>query len=200
MKRAFFILFSTLSVATAACLVLFTLLRWNGHMSFMRVPTNAMAPFFNQEDQIICEGFSMMSKPPARGSVVTFTTEGLPGILPEGAAPVIFMKRVIGLPGDKLQLVGRTLLINGRPASDFFDCGGIQYVLPLSYPGTRGMDIAHPYVVPEDHVVVFGDNSADSFDSRYWGPLPMKNLRHTYWFHVKRAEVKNIEQGAKAKS
>lgn len=187
MRRAFFILFSTLAVAGGACLVLFVLLRWNGHMSALRVPTEAMAPFLHKEDTIICEGFSMLSKPPARGDVVTFTTEGVPGILPEGAAPVTFMKRVVGLPGDKLQLVDKTLLINGHPASKYFDCSGIQYVLPRSLPNSRGVDIAHAYVVPADHVVVFGDNSANSLDSRYWGPLPMKNLRHTYWFHLKRA-------------
>lgn len=190
MRRAFFILFSTVAVAGAACLGLFVLLRWNGHMSFLRVPTEAMAPFFHKEDTIICEGFSMLSKPPARGDVVTFTTEGVPGILPPDAAPVTYMKRVVGLPGDKLQLVDKSLLINGRPASDYFDCGGIDYVLPLSLSKTHGVDISHPYVVPEEHVVVFGDNSADSFDSRYWGPLPMKNLRHTYWFHVSRAPQK----------
>jgi len=95
---------------------------------------------------------------------------------------------VVGLPGDKLQLVDKVLLINGRPASEYFDCRGIEYVPALR--DSHGMDIAHPYVVPEAHVVVFGDNSASSFDSRYWGPLPMKNLRHTYWFHVRRAEAK----------
>lgn len=190
MQRAFFILCSTIAVAGAACLGLFVLLRWNGHMSLLRVPSNAMAPFLHKNDEIVGEGFSMLSNPPKRGDVVSFTTAGIPGILPEGVAPEIFMKRVVGLPGDKLQLVDKTLLINGRPASEHFDCSGIQYVPALAFSGAHGMDIVQPYVVPEDHVVVFGDNSADSFDSRYWGPLPMKNLRHTYWFHVRRAEVK----------
>ncbi|MGV3664365.1 MAG: signal peptidase I [Prosthecobacter sp.] len=196
MRRAFFILFSTLAVVGATCLVVFVLLRWNGHMNALRIPTNAMAPFLNQDDQIICEGFSMMSKPPARGDVVSFTTEGVSGILPEGAAPVIFMKRVVGLPGDKLQLVGKTLHINGHPASEFFDCSGIQYVLPRPLPNSHGVDIAHAYVVPADHVVVFGDNSANSLDSRYWGPLPMKNLRHTYWFHLRRASPSGREKSS----
>lgn len=195
MRRAFFILFSTLAVVGAACLSSFVLLRWNGHMSLLRVPTQAMAPFLHQGDTIVCEGFSMLSKPPKRGDVVTFTTKDVPGIVPEGAAPVIYMKRVVGLPGDKLQLVDKTLLINGRPASEFFDCTGIQYVLPLALSKSNGVDIAQPYVVPEAHVVVFGDNSANSFDSRYWGPLPMKSLLHTYWFHVRRAE-----QGGREKS
>lgn len=187
MKRVLFILFSSIAVLGTTVLVLFVSLRHAGHMNAMHVPSDAMAPFLGKDDQILCEGFSMLSDPPKRGDVVTFTTEGLPGIRPDGVAPLMFVKRVVGLPGDKLQLVGKTLHINGRPASRHFDCTGIHYLLPDAGTGSSAMDLSHPYIVPEAHVVVLGDNSANSHDSRHWGPLPMKNLRHTYWFHLSRA-------------
>lgn len=187
MKRALFLLFSSMAVVIAVVLGLFVTLRMAGHMTAHNVPTDAMSPLLRKGDQILCEGFSMMSAPPGRGDVVTFTTEGVAGILPEGGAPVIFMKRVVGLPGDTLQLVNGTLRINNQPASDYFDCTDIHYVLPHQELNRHGVDVSHPYIVPKDHVVVFGDNSANSLDSRYWGALPMKNLRHTYWFHLKHA-------------
>ncbi|WP_395741651.1 signal peptidase I [Prosthecobacter sp.] len=170
---------------------LLVLLRATGQIEALRVPTNAMAPFLRVDDTIIAQALTLHNQLPQRGDVVTFTTKGIPGIeKPYDQKSLIFMKRVAGLPGDKLQFVNGMLQINDRPVGDYYDVSHIPYVLVPGALTKSGIDLSKPYVVPADHVVVLGDNSANSYDSRHWGPLPIKNLRQKYWFHFKHAPVR----------
>ncbi len=167
----------TLFVAT--CLAtLAILLRFAGLLAVYKVPTNAMAPFFNKGDTIVAQGLSLHSGLPKRGEVITFTTDGIVGIY--APKPQIYIKRVAGLPGDKLHLVNDVLRINDQPVSEHYDVSNIHYVIL----GRGATDLSQPYTVPPDHVFALGDNSANSSDSRFWGPVPVRNLRQLYWFHL----------------
>lgn len=165
------------SIIAAVLIGAWIMLATTGLVKTYSVPTNGMATFIRKGDHIIAEGFSIHSKLPNRGDVVTFTTEGIKSPYMRMPEPVIFIKRIIGLPGDRLEFKEGVLHINDKPVSGYFDATGITH-LPM-------MSLAKGSVtVPPDHLFVMGDNSGNSLDSRYWGPLPVKNLRQKYWLHL----------------
>jgi signal peptidase I len=126
---------------------------------------------------------------PARGDVVVFS-------LPKDSS-VSYIKRVIGLPGDRIQMVDGLLHINGAPvkrerAGDFIDDdngaavrrwretlpNGVSYET-LDLEDNGALDNTDEYVVPPGHYFMMGDNRDDSLDSRVpWGVgyVPFENL------------------------
>jgi len=167
------------SIVTAILYAAWAVLATTGMLKTYSVPTNGMATFITKGDQIVAERFSLLGGLPQRGDVVMFTTEGIKSPYMKMPKPVIFIKRLIGLPGDRLEFKDGVLQVNDRPVSAYFDAKDITH-LPL-------MNLApgKSVTVPKDHVFVMGDNSGNSLDSRYWGPLPVANLRQKYLFHLK---------------
>jgi signal peptidase I len=103
-----------------------------------------------------------------------------------------FVKRVIGVPGDRVRLVNKQVFVNGqllqepyahfsRPANDLFrDNFPRLDVAPGETPEwwlmLRKLVEDGQLIVPEDHYFVMGDNRDDSYDSRYWGFVPAANI------------------------
>ncbi|WP_395737512.1 signal peptidase I [Prosthecobacter sp.] len=167
------------SILVAVLFVAWCVLSITGMVKIYSVPTNAMATFVTKGDQLVAERFSLLRGLPQRGDVMTFTTAGIKLIETHAPAPQTYIKRVVGLAGDKLQFKDSMLHINGRPVEECFDVTHIHYV-PAGLLSEN-----KEYTVPADHLFMMGDNSANSSDSRYWGPLPIENLRQKYWFHFK---------------
>ena len=182
LTKLWFGFFVGLAVVAGVLLMLFVILRSANLVRPYLVPTNGMADFIRKGDHVMTEGFSILAGLPNRGDVVVFSTEGIKMPYMPPGPPEMYIKRVVGLPGDELEFKGEVLHINEKPVSEYFDVGEIRY-LPLIrlVPGNR-------VKVPKDHLFVMGDNSANSSASRYWGPVPVKNLRQKYWFHYHRAE------------
>jgi signal peptidase I len=83
-----------------------------------------------------------------------------------------FIKRVKGLPGERVELINKQLFINGTRIEDPY-----AHFDPDSGPNPRTpRDNFPPFVVPEGYVFVLGDNRDHSHDSRFWGPVPVKDI------------------------
>ena len=131
-------------------------------------------------DQVFVDKFTYNFVKPHRGDVFVFRTDnifGIPGD-PETGAP-FFIKRLTGLAGDTLRIEPPVLYVNGKVATGF----GFRRVMAAK-EGYRGYalgrdylsDPTKTYMVPPRHFFAMGDNSYNSYDSRWWGPVPEENL------------------------
>ena len=88
-------------------------------------------------------------------------------------AGIDFIKRVVGTPGDKIQIINNKVYINNR----LYNCKYAKWasgkILP-AYDSPR--DNYGPVTVPKNELFVMGDNRDNSFDSRYWGFVPYKDV------------------------
>ena len=94
-----------------------------------------------------------------RGDVIVFKYPNDP--------EVAYVKRLIGLPGEKVEMVGRTIYINGKPLAENYT----QYIDAGSIYEHYG-----PYSVRENSYFAMGDNRDNSQDSRFWGFVPRGHI------------------------
>ncbi len=122
-----------------------------------RIPSESMVPTLEVGDRVFVNKFIYRFTEPERGDIVVF--ESVNG----GEEDLI--KRVVGGPGDEIEVRSGTLLVNGEEQEEPY----LNKELPFngSYEPTE---------VPEGEVFVMGDNRANSADSRVFGPLPVENI------------------------
>ncbi len=111
------------------------------------VPTQSMEPTIMAKDRLIGSRLSYKNSDPERGDIIIFK-------YPDDEK-VLFIKRVIGLPGEKVEIHDGNVYIDGA-------------VLEEPYLTVRTEGNFGPYEVPEGHFFMMGDNRNNSSDSRYW--------------------------------
>lgn len=163
-----------------------------------RIPSGSMMPTLLIGDFILVNKFTygirlpvinkkiVAMNEPKRGDIVVFRYPKQPSI--------DYIKRIVGLPGDRIAYDKKNLYVNGKPVkrvslgiyqgvgqgenmtgTEHFleDLGGVEHSILISHeaPSLNGV-----YIVPQGHYFVMGDNRDNSNDSRYWGMVPEQNL------------------------
>jgi signal peptidase I len=165
-----------------------------------RIPSGSMMPTLLIGDFILVNKFSygvrlpvvnlriLDTGTPQRGDVAVFR-------YPEDPK-VDFIKRIVGVPGDRIVYMNKVLYINGEQAPQRYlegyvgtgsgnvmtgarrlqeDLTGTEHEI-LIMPGRNDFGGNFEYLVPEGHYFAMGDNRDNSRDSRFWGFLPEENL------------------------
>ncbi|MEX1248680.1 MAG: signal peptidase I [Anaerolineales bacterium] len=121
----------------------------------IRVEGSSMDPNFHDGDYVVVNRLAYKLGEIQRGDVIVFPYP----LNPEED----YIKRVIGLPGDRLAIYGGVLYINGQAITEPY----------ISRAAASDME---ERVVPDGHVFLLGDNRNASSDSRTWGPLPIEDI------------------------
>ena len=126
------------------------------------VSGSSMDPTLHNGERLFVNKFIYYFQTPQRGDIVVLNPKG---------DKRDYIKRVIGLPGDKVEIIGGTLYINGQAIEeeyikeDYIETYKYEY-----YDPETDSDVIHdtsgPYQVPDEHVLVLGDNRNHSTDSR----------------------------------
>lgn len=148
-KRQKYIIKETISYAIIIVLAVVIALLINRFLIVnARVPTSSMVPTINKLDRIIGNRLAYINKAPERGDIIIFP-------FPDNEKE-IYVKRIIGLPGETVEIRGGVVYINGSPLDE------------SSYLTVETLGDWGPYYVPLDSYFVLGDNRNNSKDSRYW--------------------------------
>ena len=144
------------------------------------IPSGSMEPTLHgtpnqwEADKIIVDKLSYNFSIPQRGDVVVFSpTEELQKEQFQDA----FIKRIIGLPGDKVQLKDGKVHINDKPLQEDKYLGGVQNTsIEVCTSASTQPFLSKTQTIPSGSYLVLGDNRGSSYDSRCWGVVPRENI------------------------
>jgi signal peptidase I len=126
------------------------------------IPSNSMDPTLHIGDRLLVDKISYRWQSPHRGDIVVFNPPSQ--LVKLGyTRDQAFIKRIIGEPGDQVQVQGGQVILNGQPLPETYIAEAPQYQMPAVN-------------IPPGYVFVLGDNRNDSNDSHVWGPLPQQNI------------------------
>ena len=150
-----------------------------------RIPTSSMEPTLHCakpgafcegrfSDRVIANRLAYRLRDPERGEIVVFETPETAERCGRGDGGSTFVKRIVGLPGERVSARDGLIHINGE-----------RLIEPYVDRSRRGHENASWQRVAPDHYFVLGDNRMHSCDSRTWGTVPRSNLigpvALTYW-------------------
>ncbi|NTW78137.1 MAG: signal peptidase I [Syntrophaceae bacterium] len=142
-----------------------------------KIPSGSMKPTFEIGDHILVSKFIYGIKipflrntlipigDPQRGDIVVF-------IYPEDRSKD-FIKRVIGVSGDTIEIRNKKIYLNGLPMNDTYGIYTDDFIIPGSI---QPRDNFGPVTVRPGSIFVMGDNRDQSYDSRFWGFVNLKDV------------------------
>jgi signal peptidase I len=156
-----------------------------------RIPSESMVPTLEVGQRVLVDRVSYRFGEPDRGDIIVFhppagADSGRCGVEPgtgqpcprgtSGKSGTNFIKRVVGVPGDRLKVIGSSVYIDGRRQREPF---------ARLDPGCDTCNLPREITVPSDEYYMMGDNRGESEDSRVWGPVPKRwivgRAFATYW-------------------
>ncbi|MEH2053754.1 signal peptidase I [Nostoc sp.] len=144
------------------------------------IPSGSMEPTLHgtpnqwEADKIIVDKLKYKFADPQRGDIVVFSpTKELQKEQYQDA----FIKRIIALPGEKIQLKDGKVYINNKPLPEGnYLSSGQTTVIDVCQSGQQPPFLAKPQTIPADSYLVLGDNRNSSYDGRCWGLVPRQNI------------------------
>jgi signal peptidase I len=163
-----------------------------------RIPSGSMLPTLHIDQRVLVNRIGADFSNPDLGDIVVFhpprdyaggcadpgegqAQEGQANARPcdvvrGGESPQTFIKRVVGLPGDRISIIGGHVIRDGKRERDSF-------TIPCD--GASACEFSGTITIPSGDYYVLGDNRPDSEDSRFWGPVPrawiIGKAFFTYW-------------------
>lgn len=157
-----------------------------------RIPSESMVPTLEVTQRVLVDRVSFRFSEPERGDIVVFkppagADTGICGREPHPSdqpcpsptrerSDTNFIKRVVGVPGDRLSVEDGRVLIDGELQPETFIQPSADCVI---------CNLERETTIPAGHFFMMGDNRGESADSRQWGPVPkdwiIGNAFFTYW-------------------
>ncbi len=158
-----------------------------------RIPSESMVPALAVGQRVLVDRVSGRFSDPDRGDVVVFkppkgaddnvcgnprNPDDMPCPRPtKKRSETNFIKRIVGMPGDRLKVIDNRVYIDGKRQDETFINKGT--------PCAELCNMPKEITIPKGHYFMMGDNRGASADSREWGPIPKKwmigNAFVTYW-------------------
>lgn len=164
-----------------------------------KIPSGSMLPTLQIGDHILVNKFIYGIKMPFSGTVLVSIKDPKPNDIVVFKFPrdpkLDYIKRVIAVAGDTVEIRDKKISINGKPFEDLHGVHSDPRILPAS---SSPRDTFGPVTVPEDHIFVMGDNRDNSFDGRFWGFVDLKAVRGKafiiYWSWDVREPLLSIDR------
>ena len=143
------------------------------------IPSGSMLPTLRIGDYLLVNKFVYLFRPIRRGDIIVFK-------FPHDEARD-FIKRVVGLPGETLEIRDRQVFIDGKPLHEPYAVYSEPPLLGSPVPYHLG-----PMVIPPGHLFMMGDNRDNSLDSRAWGLLEESKVvgeASIIYFSIRSADI-----------
>jgi signal peptidase I len=127
----------------------------------------SMVPNFEDREYLLTDKLSYRFGDPKRGDVVVFKA---PPSEPCSEDQCEYIKRIIGLPGDRVKVMKGEVYLNGQKLDQYFLPDGL-----VTQPGDYSLEGVER-LVPEGYYLCFGDNRSHSRDSREFGPISRDSI------------------------
>jgi signal peptidase I len=148
-----------------------TIQTWSTYVAHsFYLPAGSMEPTLLVGDYVYVDKWRYRSRDPQRGDLITFVPPENPNIL--------VVKRVVGLPGDRIEIRKKRLFLNDQELKEPY----VVHRDPVVYdnfgtPQARRRDNWGPALIPKGYYFLLGDNRDNSYDSRFFGPVPRDSIQ-----------------------
>ncbi|MCP4342811.1 MAG: signal peptidase I [Desulfobulbaceae bacterium] len=142
-----------------------------------KIPSGSMLPTLLIGDHLLVNKFIYGIRVPFTGKILVPIKNPIHGDVVVFRFPkdrsIDYIKRVVGTPGDTVEIKAKKVFINGKPINDAHAHVSSPTILNAN---ASPRDNFGPILVPEDRIFVMGDNRDNSYDSRFWGFVDQRDV------------------------